>query len=95
MYCTRYTHSAYCFIPLASHRLYVGKIFCTCRNAADTAPLLRCRPPAAHTHHVDGEEATTITLFSITIDDYVSTAKIESHVLTSCAMVAIESKGHV
>ena len=27
--------------------------------------------------------------------DYVSTAKIESHVLTSCAMVAIVLKGHV
>ena len=35
------------------------------------------------------------TLSSITIDNYVSTAKIESHVLTSCAMVANESKGHV
>ena len=83
--------------------LYVGKIFCeTFKHAATGhgtllfAPLRRRRK--AHNIHVAAEMKPppyNIIKHYHKVDDYVSTAKIESHVLTSCAMVAKESTGHV
>ena len=83
------------------HLLYVRKMF-RLRHSNTLRPghgphffFSPHRRPAAHNIHVEEMKPPPYNIRKHYHSDYVSTAKIESHVLTSCAMVAIESEGHV